>query len=85
LGTQLRVNADCNFGSIRVELLNPMFEPYEGFSAQDCDVLHDESADKIWYTVSWKGRTDVRALWNKPVMICFHMYESALYSFQFVD
>jgi len=35
--------------------------------------------------MSWKGRTDVRALWNKPVMICFHMYESALYSFQFVD
>ena len=84
-GTQLRVNADCNFGSIRVELLNPMFEPYEGFSAQDCDVLHDESPDKIWYTVSWKGRTDVRALWNKPVMICFHIYESALYSFQFVN
>ncbi|MEO7651184.1 MAG: hypothetical protein ABIZ80_12005, partial [Bryobacteraceae bacterium] len=78
-GKQLRVNADCQFGSIRVELLNPRFEPYAGFSAEDCDVLHDENPDRIWYTVSWKGQNDVSALWNKPVMIRFEMFESALY------
>jgi hypothetical protein len=84
-GNALRVNAACTYGAIRVELLNPMLEPYEGFSEADCDPLHDENPDRIWHTVSWKGRTDVRALWNKPVMICFHIYDSLLYSFQFVD
>ncbi|MFN7920379.1 MAG: hypothetical protein U0Q16_09795 [Bryobacteraceae bacterium] len=82
-GRELRVNARCSYGAVKVELLNPMFEPYEGFSTADCDPLHDENPDRIWYTVSWKGRTDVRGLWNKPVMICFHLYESELYSFQF--
>ncbi|MFN0166236.1 MAG: hypothetical protein ACKV22_07375 [Bryobacteraceae bacterium] len=84
-GDQLRVNAECGFGRIRVELLNPMFEPYEGFAAADCDPLHNEDPKTIWHTVRWKGNADVRALWNKPVMIAFHLHEAALYAFQFTN
>ena len=35
-GDCLRVNADCRFGFVEVELLDPQFQPYEGFSAQLC-------------------------------------------------
>ena len=41
--------------------------------------------DKIWHTVRWQGRSDLRALWNKPVRIRFHLNESSLYAFQFID
>ncbi len=83
-GNQLRLNADCNFGYIRVELLNPLFEPYQGFSADDCDAVH-HGTESIWHTLTWKGKADVRALWNKPVMIRFHLYQAELYAFQFVE
>jgi hypothetical protein len=83
-GDQLRINADCNFGHVRAELLNPLFEPYDGFSAADCDAVHATGSGTVWHTVSWKGRTSVRQLWNKPVMIRFHLHEAALYAFQFV-
>ena len=82
-GDRLRLNADCNFGHIRVELLDPMLRPYEGFSADDCDPIHNPDRNVIWHTVSWRGRTDVRSLWNKPVMAAFHLYESSLYGFEF--
>ncbi|MFN0166144.1 MAG: hypothetical protein ACKV22_06905 [Bryobacteraceae bacterium] len=82
-GDRLRINADCNFGDIRVEFLDPMFRPYEGFSAEDCDPVHNENRDAIWHTVTWKGRSDVRALWNKPVLAAFHLNESLLYGFEF--
>ena len=79
-GTRLHLNAECGFGYLRVELLDPFFKPYEGFSAEDCEPVHGQG---VWHTVSWKGRSDLRALWNKPVMACFHLYESSLYAFQF--
>lgn len=84
-GNELRINADCTFGRIRVEALNPMFEPYEGFSAAECDPIHQPDPNKIWHTVSWKGKADVRALWNKPVMLAFHLNEAAFYAFQFIQ
>lgn len=84
-GNELRVNADCNFGQIRVELLDPLFRAYEGFSAEDSDVLHTENPQIIWHTVRWKGKADVRSLWNKPVMIRFYLHEAELYGFQFVE
>ena len=83
-GDTLKINADCDYGFILVEILDPKFEPYEGFSAQDCDALH-ASKGQIWHTVTWNGKTDVRTLWNKPVRLCFHLLESSLYAFQFVE
>ncbi|MEO7650287.1 MAG: hypothetical protein ABIZ80_07445, partial [Bryobacteraceae bacterium] len=82
-GDQLRINAECGIGRIRVEALNPEFEPYPGFSARECDALHDLDPKSVWQTVRWNGKSDVRALWNKPVMLRFHLQEAALYGFQF--
>jgi hypothetical protein len=84
-GNELRVNADCTFGRLRVEALNPEFEPYEGFAAADCDPVHQPDAKRIWHPVSWRGKADTRALWNKPVMLAFHLHDSALYAFQFIQ
>ena len=81
-GDTLRVNADCRSGLVRVELLDPQFSPYEGFSAALCDPVSGP-ADQIWHTVTWQGKGDVRALWNKPVRIRFHLIEASLYGFQF--
>jgi hypothetical protein len=84
-GDQLHINADCNFGDVRVDLLDPLFHPYQGFSAEDCDPIHNEDRSAVWQTVKWKGQPDVRALWNKPVMARFHLREASLYAFRFVD
>ena len=83
-GDALRVNADCSYGYVRVELLDPTFAPYEGFSAEQCDALTG-GADEIWHTVSWQGRSDLRALWNRPVRIRFSLREASIYAFQFFE
>ena len=81
-GDCLRVNADCAYGFVQVELLDPQFQPYQGFSAQLCDPVIG-AGDQIWHTVRWQGNADLRALWNKPVRILFHLHEASLYAFQF--
>ncbi len=83
-GDALRVNADCSYGYVRVELLDPTFAPYEGFSAEQCDALTG-GPDEIWHTVSWQGKSDLRALWNRPVRIRFSLREASIYAFQFFE
>ncbi|MDE0181709.1 MAG: hypothetical protein OXL39_10225 [Caldilineaceae bacterium] len=83
-GDSLRVNADCRYGYVRVELLDPCFQPYDGFSAQQCDPLIG-AADQIWHTVRWQGGGDLRTLWDRPVRIRFQVHEASLYSFQFLN
>jgi hypothetical protein len=82
-GDTLKLNADCGYGFIRVELLDPQFQPYPGFAADECDPVVS-GRKQIWYTVSWQGKTDVRTFWNKPVRIRFDLTEAGLYAFQFV-
>ena len=84
-GDTLKVNADCTSGYIKVELLDPFLKPYPGFSADDCKPVHDRQPDTVWHTVFWNGKSDVRALWNKPVIACFHLHEASLYAFQFLS
>ena len=84
-GDTLKVNADAYGGYLRVEVLDPHFKPYEGFSAEDCDPVYSDDSKQIWHTVSWCGKEDVRSLWNKPVRLVFHLHQSSLYSFQFEE
>jgi hypothetical protein len=84
-GDALKVNADCYGGYIRVEVLDPYFKPYEGFAAEDCDPVCTDDPNQIWHGVSWQGNTDVRALWNKPVRLVFHLHQASLYAFQFEE
>ena len=82
-GDTLRLNAEAYGGYIRVEVLDPQFKPYEGFSAEDCDPVYSDDPAQIWHTVRWNGSSDVRSLWNKPVRVVFHLHQASLYAFQF--
>ncbi len=82
-GDRLKINADCGSGYLRVEALDPHFNPYEGFSAEDCDPVHSDDPNQIWHTVAWRGSSDITILWNKPVRLIFHLYQATLYAFQF--
>ena len=82
-GDTLKVNAECSYGCVKVEILDPHFKPYEGFSAEECDLVHCSDSEKAWHTVTWQGNREVRELWNKPCRIVFHLHEASLYGFQF--
>lgn len=81
-GDRLRVNAECGFGHARIELLDPYHKPYDGFRVGECDLIHGEG---VWHTVTWNGSADVRALWNKPARIAFHLDDADLYGFEFYE
>ncbi|MDO8587431.1 MAG: hypothetical protein Q7T82_10355 [Armatimonadota bacterium] len=83
-GNVLKVNADCAYGCVKVEMLDPHFHPYEGFSREDCGPLHGPDSDTAWRAVMWRGNSDVSKLWNKPCRILFDLHETSLYGFQFV-
>ena len=53
------------------------------FSVEDCDPVYSDDPKQIWHTVRWNGSSDVRALWNKPVRVVFHLHQASLYAFQF--
>ncbi|MSP14323.1 MAG: hypothetical protein EXR62_15390 [Chloroflexi bacterium] len=84
-GDALAVNADAYGGYFQVEVLDPNFKPYEGFSVEACLPIYSDYPDQIWYTVRWQNGADVRALWNKPVRLCFHLHQASLYAFQFTQ
>ena len=73
------VNADTDGGHLRVEILGPDFEPYPGFSADECTPI--AQPNQIWHQARWQG--DLRTLWNKPVRLVFHLAQAGLYSFEF--
>ncbi|MBI2193957.1 MAG: hypothetical protein HYU36_18425 [Planctomycetes bacterium] len=79
-GDTLRINADVSYGFIQVEVLDPQFKPYEGFAAANCQPVHGTG---IWHTLAWKERRDLSGLWNKPVILAFHLHEASLCAFQF--
>jgi len=81
-GDTLYVNAECNYGFVRVEVLDPWFKPYPGFAAMDCDPIHQQDSE-TWQQVSWKGQSDVSPLWNKPVRLRIHLHEATISGFEF--
>ena len=84
-GDALKVNAEAYGGYLKVDALDPQFKPYEGFSAAECDAVCSDNPKQIWHTVRWRGNPDVRALWNKPVRLRFHLHQASLYAFQFEE
>ena len=83
-GDTLEINAQCDHGFIRVELLDPRLEPYPGFGEDACDPIHGP-AHRVWHAVTWRGNGDVRSLWNRPVRIRFELHQASLFAFQFVN
>ncbi len=84
-GDTLKINAEAYGGYISVELVDPHFNPFDGFSTEDCDPIASDDPNQIWHTVSWKEKSDLSALWNKPVRLIIHLHQASLYAFQFVD
>ena len=84
-GDTLKVNAHAYGGYVRVEVLDPNFKAYDGFSAEECDPVFSDDPKQIWHTVRWQGNSDVRSLWNKPCRLCFHLHQASLYAFQFEE
>ena len=67
-------------GSIRVEIQKPDGTPYPGFSIAECDEM---VGDRIEYTVSWAGRSDLSELANQTIRLRFVLQDADLYSIQF--
>ena len=80
-GDRLELNiSTAAAGSARVELTDIRGRVLEGYSAADCD---DIFTDRLDYTVSWNGKTDLSGLAGKPVRLRFYMTDADLYAFRF--
>ena len=84
-GDSLKINADGYGGYIRVEILDPYFKPYRGFSAEECVPVCSDDPNCIWDAVKWNSDADVRTLWNKPCRLRFHLHQASLHAFQFEE
>ena len=82
LGSSLKVNAQCDYGLILVELLDVKFHPYPGFAAGDCQPVHGGKG-QIWHQVVWNNGASVKSLHGKPVRIRFVLKEASIFGFQF--
>ena len=81
-GHQLQLNVSTSaLGSVRVEISTAAGDPIEGFGLDDCDPV---VGDKINYTVSWNGSSDVAELAGKPIRLRFVLTEADLYAMRFV-
>ena len=81
-GKRLVVNAACEGGALRVELLDADSKPIAGYARDDCDPF---TGDSIRHTVSWKGRSDVSQLAGQTIRLRFCLENSDLFAFQFSD
>lgn len=80
-GHQLSINADTSAGgSVRVEILPASGMGLEGFSAGDCDPINGNFIHKA---ISWRGKTDLGELAERPVRLRFVMNDAKLYAFKF--
>ena len=84
-GDRLRINAVTagDEGSVYVEILDAQTNQALGeFGKDHSDVFR---GDAIRHTVSWEGKSDLRALQRKTVKLRFHLQRAKLFSFQFYE
>ena len=81
-GVELVLNINTSaVGTVRVEILDQMGSPIDGYRLQDCARIH--TANEINRVVSWNGRRDVSPLAGQPVRLRFVMHDADLYALQF--
>lgn len=81
-GNQLLLNVNTSAtGIVRVEILDANGVPIDGYSMEDCDRIH--TTNEINRVVSWKGKSDVSILSDKPVCLRFEIRDADLFAFQF--
>jgi len=81
-GSQLVLNIDTSAtGIARVEIQDLNGKAMEGYSLEDCDLIH--TANDVNRVVSWQGRKDVKPLAGRPVRLRFQLRDLDLYAFEF--
>ncbi len=65
---------------VRVEILDSIHRPIEGFTFQNADPITSTSSSHI---ASWDGEPEVGELQGRPVRLRFYFKNAKLYSFQF--
>jgi len=82
IGSRLLLNLDTSAtGILRVGMLDEKGAPIEGFTQEQCDIIH--TTNEISHRVSWRGSSDVSKLAGKPVRIKFLVRNADLYAFRF--
>lgn len=88
-GDALRINAESSGGYVQVEVLDPYFKPYPGFSSAECLPIHGAKPSQVWHEVVWRDtsgeRSDLRQLWNQPCRLRIELHQATLYAFQFTS
>jgi hypothetical protein len=81
-GRELVMNVNTSAtGMVRVAILDETADPIEGFTAEQCDLIH--TANEINRVVRWQGNSDIGRLGGKPVRLRFLVRNADLYAFQF--
>lgn len=80
---ELVINADADnvpAGSswLKVGVMSVDMTPLPGFEVDRCDPL---KADRVDWTVTWAGKSDLSALAGKPFRLQFQLVNTRLYSF----
>ena len=81
-GRSLQVNADADKGELRVEILDQIGKPIEGFAAADCQPI---TRDGLRHNVTWSAKKQLGDLKGKTICLMFVVKDAELYSFRFVD
>jgi hypothetical protein len=80
-GTRLLVNAAVGMGELRVELLDEVDGPPEGYTLADCDPLVEQ--DAVDAPVTWSG-AELPAAWlDRPVRLRFRLAYGSLFGYRF--
>ena len=78
-GGDLVLNAKCDYGEIRVELMDEADHPLPGYSLDDCVPLR---ADGTALTVHWKEHPDLAGAAGKTVRLRLALKNARLYSYR---
>jgi hypothetical protein len=78
-GGSLLINAKCDYGTIRVELLGEDDQPLPGYALDDCVPV---SADGVSVPVTWKDHADLAGAAGKTARIRFELKNARLYSYR---
>lgn len=77
-GSYLFVNVDSSEGSLKAELLDEDGNVVDGFSADECEPVSEDSTISL---VTWKNNDSLAAFAGKPVRLRFILDKAHLYSF----
>jgi len=77
---QLYLNViKSDYGHCRVELLDETGHPIDGYSQAEAD---DLVVDGVRAVATWRGKSDIGELVDRPLRLRIHLQNARLYSFR---